>query len=217
MQKLIIQIPCYNEEDSLPQVIADLPDSLPGVDEIEYLVIDDGSTDDTVNVARAHNVHHIVSLGKNRGLAQAFSDGLDAALQRQANPQDEISKISNFSKRGYPKLHVLAGPDWSAIPFVQSVDKRSKELQESPDELRRAAEDDWDEVSNDPAQLVAFADSLAIVQIRESGRVPDHYNFVTNCRKCGDVPVYEGLPRAIEQCPWCMNGQTPPPILGVSE
>jgi len=100
---------------------------------------------------------------------------------------------------------------------VVSIDQWSKRLQESPDELRRAAGDDWSEVSDDPAQLVAFADSLAIVQIRESGRVPDHYNFVTNCRKCGDVPVYEGLPRAIEQCPWCMNGLTAPPILGVSE
>jgi len=107
--------------------------------------------------------------------------------------------------------------DWGKSPLVQSVDKRSKELRESPDELQRAAEDDWDEISNDPAQLVAFADSLAIVQIRESGGVPDHYNFVTNCRKCGDVPVYEGLPRAIEQCMWCMNGRTPPPIPVVKE
>jgi hypothetical protein len=107
--------------------------------------------------------------------------------------------------------------DWSASPLVQSVDKRSKELLKSPGELRQAAEGDWDEVSNDPAQLVAFADSLAIVQIRESGGVPDHYKFVTNCRKCGDVPVYEGLPRAIEQCPWCMNGLTAPSIPGVKE
>ena len=102
--------------------------------------------------------------------------------------------------------------DWGDNPLVQSVDKRSKELRESPDELREAAADDWSEVSNDPAQLVAFADSLAIVQIRESGYVPDHYNFVTNCQNCGDVPVYPGLPQAIEQCPWCMNGLTPPPI-----
>ena len=107
--------------------------------------------------------------------------------------------------------------DWGKSPLVRSVDQLSKEIRESPDELREAAEDDWDEISNDPAQLVAFADSLAIVQIRESGCVPDHYKFVTNCRKCGDVPVYEGLPRAIEQCPWCLNGQTPPPIPGVKE
>ncbi len=100
---------------------------------------------------------------------------------------------------------------------VVSVDQWSKRLRETPDELRRAAGDDWDDVSNDPAQLVAFADSLAIVQIRKSGCVPDHYNFITNCKNCGDVPVYEGLPRAIQQCPWCMNGLTPPPIPGVKE
>ncbi len=151
-------------------------------------------------------------------LLQSTSDAANPA--NPANQQSEISKISNFSKHGDPKvvfgsrdkLRVLAGRDWSASPLVQSVDKRSKELQESPDELRREAEDDWDEVSNDPAQLVAFADSLAIVQIRQSGGVPDTYTAMTNCRKCGDVPVYEGLPRAIEQCPWCMNGLTAPAI-----
>ncbi len=95
---------------------------------------------------------------------------------------------------------------------VVSIDQWSKRLQESPDELRRAAGDDWAEVSNDPAQLVAFADSLAIVQIRESGAIPDNYTAITTCRNCGDVPVYEGLPRAIEQCPWCMNGLTAPTI-----
>ena len=107
-------------------------------------------------------------------------------------------------------------PNRSGSPLV-SVDKRSRELRESPNVLREAAQDDWDELSNDPAQLVAFADSLAIVQIRQSGGVPDTYTAMTNCRKCGDVPVYEGLPRAIEQCPWCMNGLTAPPIPGVKE
>jgi len=133
--------------------------------------------------------------------------------------QCEISEISEISPEddAGPALEPLPRIDWGESPLVQSVDKRSRKLQESPDELREAAEDDWDEVSNDPAQLVAFADSLAIVLIRESRGVPDHYNFVTHCQKCGPVPVYEGLPRAIEQCPWCLCGQTPPPILGVSE
>ncbi len=90
-------------------------------------------------------------------------------------------------------------------PVVQSVDKRSKELQESPEELRRAAEDDWSEVSNDPAQLVAFADSLAIVQIRESGGVPDTYVSVTTCQNCGEVPIWPGCPPMVKECPWCMN------------
>jgi glycosyltransferase involved in cell wall biosynthesis len=78
---LIIQIPCYNEADSLPQVVADLPTSLPGVGRIEVLVIDDGSSDDTVAVAKRCGVDHIVSHGINRGLAAAYQTGIDTALR----------------------------------------------------------------------------------------------------------------------------------------
>ena len=90
-------------------------------------------------------------------------------------------------------------------PVVRSVDQLSKELRDSPDELREAAEDDWDEVSNDPAQLVAFADSLAIVQIRESGGVPDTYVSVTTCQKCGPVPIWPGCLPQVQGCVWCFN------------
>jgi len=83
--KLIIQIPCYNEEATLPQTIRDLPCVLPGVDEIEYLVVDDGSTDRTAGVARESGVHHIIRLGQNCGLACAFMAGLEAALQAGAD------------------------------------------------------------------------------------------------------------------------------------
>jgi glycosyltransferase involved in cell wall biosynthesis len=83
--KLIIQIPCYNEEATLPQTVLGLPRELPGVDTIEYLVVDDGSTDRTVEVARGLGVHHIIRLGQNRGLAQAFAIGLDAAVQAGAD------------------------------------------------------------------------------------------------------------------------------------
>ena len=140
------------------------------------------------------------------------SQSVAANPANPAKPLAEISKISNFSKQGYPKLHVLAGPDWRASPLVQSVEKRSKELRESPDELRRATEDDWDEVSNDPAQLIAFADSLAIVQIRESGGVADTYVSVTTCQNCGPVPIWPGCPPRVKECPWCMNGLTAPAI-----
>jgi glycosyltransferase involved in cell wall biosynthesis len=78
--KLVIQIPSLNEAPTLPATIADLPRSLPGFDSVEYLVIDDGSTDDTVAVARACGVHHVLRLGCNRGLASAFKAGLEAAL-----------------------------------------------------------------------------------------------------------------------------------------
>jgi len=78
--KLIIQIPCYNEETTLPQTVHDLPHVLPGIDEIEYLVVDDGSVDRTAEVARALGVHHVVHLKQHQGLAYAFLTGLEAAL-----------------------------------------------------------------------------------------------------------------------------------------
>jgi glycosyltransferase involved in cell wall biosynthesis len=83
--KLIIQIPCLNEEQTLPQTIADLPRQLPGIDEIELLVIDDGSTDRTVEVARERGVQHIVRLTNNKGLAAGFQAGLDACLKLGAD------------------------------------------------------------------------------------------------------------------------------------
>lgn len=85
MTKLVIQIPCYNEEATLPQTVQDLPRSLPGVDEIEYLVIDDGSTDRTGEVAQELGVHHVVRLKRNRGLAYAFVIGLETALRANAD------------------------------------------------------------------------------------------------------------------------------------
>ena len=78
--KLFIQIPCLNEEDTLPQTLADLPREIPGITSIEYLVIDDGSTDRTVEVAQECGAHHVLSLGGNRGLATAFRLGVDYAL-----------------------------------------------------------------------------------------------------------------------------------------
>lgn len=79
--KLIIQIPCYNEEQTLGTTLDALPRSIPGIDTIEYLVINDGSADDTVAVARRHGVHHIVDLKHNRGLAAAFMAGLEASVR----------------------------------------------------------------------------------------------------------------------------------------
>src|SRR3954465_15179667 len=83
--KLIIQIPCFNEEDQLPATLSDLPRELPGVDTIEWLIVDDGSTDRTLEVARAHGVDHIVRLTNNKGLAAGFQAGLDAALKLGAD------------------------------------------------------------------------------------------------------------------------------------
>jgi len=83
--KLIIQIPCLNEAQTLPATLADLPTSVPGVDVIETLVIDDGSSDETVRVARAHGVKHIVRFRRRKGLAAAFMAGIDASLQAGAD------------------------------------------------------------------------------------------------------------------------------------
>ncbi len=82
---VVIQIPCFNEEKTLPAVIGDLPTALPGVDCLEYQVIDDGSQDDTVRVARDLGVHRIVRHRRNLGLAAAFQTGIAAALRAGAD------------------------------------------------------------------------------------------------------------------------------------
>ena len=83
--KLIIQIPCFNEEATLPHTVGDLPESIPGIDLIEVQVVDDGSTDRTVQVARELGVDHIVRLGTNRGLAAAFTAGIRHATLQGAD------------------------------------------------------------------------------------------------------------------------------------
>ncbi len=83
--KLIIQIPCYNEERTLPMALAELPRRIDGFDVVEWLIIDDGSTDRSIEVARENGVDHIVSLPKHQGLAKGFMAGLDACLQKGAD------------------------------------------------------------------------------------------------------------------------------------
>ncbi len=85
MPTLIIQIPCFNEEETLPLTLADLPREVPGFDRVEWLVVDDGSTDRTAEVARELGVDHVVAIGENRGLANAFLRGLDAGLRLGAD------------------------------------------------------------------------------------------------------------------------------------
>lgn len=102
--KVIVQIPCYNEAETLPLVLASIPRQLEGVDRVEVLVVDDGSTDDTALVARRAGADHLVRLPGNRGLASAFQAGLDACLRLGADiivntdgdnqyPQSEIGRL----------------------------------------------------------------------------------------------------------------------------
>jgi glycosyltransferase involved in cell wall biosynthesis len=109
--KLIIQIPCFNEQDQLPATLADLPRQVPGFDTVEWLIIDDGSTDATIAVARAGGVDHIVRLTKNKGLAAAFQAGLDACLKLGADVIVNTDADNQYDGRDIPKLvaPVVAG------------------------------------------------------------------------------------------------------------
>ncbi|MCU1656384.1 MAG: glycosyl transferase family 2 [Pseudonocardiales bacterium] len=83
--RLVVQVPCLNEEETLPLVLESIPKQIAGIDEIIVLIIDDGSTDRTVDVARAHGVTHFVSHARNRGLGRSFHDGVQRALELGAD------------------------------------------------------------------------------------------------------------------------------------
>ncbi|MFQ5671473.1 MAG: glycosyltransferase family 2 protein [Nitrospinales bacterium] len=102
--KLIIQIPCLNEEETLPATLADLPKEIDGVDSIEILVIDDGSTDRTVEVAREHGVDHVLRLTNNKGLAKAFMHGINYALEQEADIIVNTDADNQYHGGDIPKL-----------------------------------------------------------------------------------------------------------------
>ncbi|HEY3738147.1 MAG TPA: glycosyltransferase family 2 protein [Jatrophihabitans sp.] len=83
--KLVVQIPCLNEEETLPSVLESIPKQIPGIDEIIILVINDGSTDRTVEIAKAHGVKHFVMHARNQGLGRSFHDGVQRALELGAD------------------------------------------------------------------------------------------------------------------------------------
>ena len=125
--KLIIQIPCLNEEETLPGTLADLPREVEGFDTVEWLIVDDGSTDRTVEVARANGVDHVVRLTKNKGLAVGFQAGLDAGLKLGADVIVNTDADNQYYGGDIPKLvePILDGR-------ADMVDRRS------PDRLDRA-------------------------------------------------------------------------------
>lgn len=102
--KLIVQIPCYNEEHTLPQTVADIPRKIEGVDLVEILIIDDGSTDNTVEVAQKIGVDHIVKNSKNRGLARSFQAGIDACLRLGADIIVNTDGDNQYKGEDIPKL-----------------------------------------------------------------------------------------------------------------
>ena len=104
MTKLVIQIPCYNEEETLPVALAALPRTLPGVEAIEWLVIDDGSSDRTSEVARAHGVDHIIRLPRHLGLASAFMAGLEGSVRAGADIIVNTDADNQYLASDIPKL-----------------------------------------------------------------------------------------------------------------
>ena len=102
--KLIIQIPCYNEAETLEVALNALPQYIDGVDEIEYLIIDDGCKDNTVEVAKNWGVHHVVSFTQNKGLAKGFMAGLDACLRNGADIIVNTDADNQYCAGDIPKL-----------------------------------------------------------------------------------------------------------------
>jgi glycosyltransferase involved in cell wall biosynthesis len=102
--KLIVQIPCYNEADTLPLVLKSIPREIPGVDELQVLVIDDGSVDRTVEVARANGADYILHNASNKGLARAFRAGLDACLCLGADIVVNTDGDNQYPQEDIPKL-----------------------------------------------------------------------------------------------------------------
>lgn len=104
MMRLIIQIPCYNEEATLETTLSELPRKIPGVDTVEWLIIDDGSTDRTVDVAKAHGVDYIVSLPYHQGLARAFEAGLQRSIKAGADIIVNIDADHQYHAEDIPAL-----------------------------------------------------------------------------------------------------------------
>lgn len=136
--KLIIQIPCFNEAQTLPDTLAGLPTHIPGIDCLETMIIDDGSRDDTVAVARSLGVDHIICHPQNRGLAQAFQNGLDACLRLGADIIVNTDADNQYPGRFIPDLvmpvlHdqadiVIGNRQVEAVPYFSPVKKALQKL-----------------------------------------------------------------------------------------
>ncbi len=146
--KLIIQIPCWDEEKQLPATLADLPRVVPGFDVVEWLIIDDGSTDRTIEVARENGVDHIVKLTNNKGLAAGFQAGLDASLKLGADVIVNTDADNQYSALDIPNLvaPIVAGKADMVIgdretDTIEHFSPLKKRLQKLGSSVVRAASD----------------------------------------------------------------------------
>lgn len=136
--KVVVQIPCLNEEQTLPLVLASIPKKIPGVDQIEVLIIDDGSTDETVKVAREHGVKHFVTHPQRKGLARSFHDGINRALEMGADvivntdgdnqyPQERIGDLVQPIIEGQADI-VIADRQVQSISHFSPVKKMMQRI-----------------------------------------------------------------------------------------
>jgi glycosyltransferase involved in cell wall biosynthesis len=141
VSKLIIQIPCLNEAATLPVTLADLPRTVPGIDRVEVLIVDDGSTDGTSAVARAHGVDHIVRFTRRKGLAAAFTAGIDACLRHGADYIVNTDGDNQYSGRDIP---LLLGPLLAGSADIVIGDRKIQDVEHmSPGKKRLQRIGSW--------------------------------------------------------------------------
>ena len=167
IMKLIIQIPCYNEENTLPVTYKEIPESIGGIDEIEILVIDDGSTDNTVETAKNLGIKHIVSHSKNLGLARAFDTGLKTSIKLGADiivnlDADNQYKASDIEKLIQPVLNKEADITIGARPIekIRSFSPLKKLLQKTGSYVMRKIS--GADVLDAPSGFRAFSKNAAM-------------------------------------------------------